>query len=100
MENHNIGWMMCAIVIEVFMALFCAHFGIGVTAPVNSTSAMPVLNLTSVSWISWLFDAMTFQLHGLGVIFSAITWICDFVVLWCIIPLIIAGIQAIATFVP
>ena len=100
MDNHNIGWMMGAVIIMTVLALVCGHFGIGVSNNYDVTAGVPHASL-GVSTVSWLFSAMTFQLtDSYGIWLTAITWFLTFIILWCVIPLIIAGIQALGTWVP
>ena len=102
MENHNIGWLMLAVIMELVLVLFCGHFGIGdASGGFSTTTGLPVVSGNGLNTLHWFYSAMTFGLGtGAGVIVSAIIYFLNFVILWCLIPLIIAAIQAIGTWVP
>jgi hypothetical protein len=100
MDNHNIDWMMLAVIVEVTLIAVCQHFQIGVTTG-GINGALPGITGTNLDVLHWFYTAMTFGLTGGGGIFLTLTlYFLNFVILWCIIPLIIAAVQALATFIP
>ena len=101
MENHNIDWLMGAVVVELVLIFWCGHFNTGyVSGGLVASGGVPTTGL-GISTISWFFKAMTFQLGtGFGVALGVIFFFLDFVILWCVVPLIIAGVQALGTWIP
>jgi hypothetical protein len=70
------------------LALFCGHFGIGVSDGITIGSALPSSGWDVVTTgITWLGSALTFHLEAVGDILSWVIWILIVITLF--VPLII-----------